>query len=154
MEIKNLDKISNIDQAPSKSQVAKPVKQEPTVNPFGQSDAGIASKEGAVGVDKAFYSDKLSPMEGLQAARKGLLGYFKNEFMNTPQFKEAFGNKTWDDIGAEVIGFLELDRDKDTEKNVYQGKAYSYNAQIYGMHAEISVDKKTGAVKKAYVEID
>ena len=153
MEIKNIDKISNIDSISKSSQVTKPVKQEKDVNPFVTTDKAV-SKSPNIGVDKAFQGDKLTPMEGQMAAKSALLNYFKNDFMNTPQFKEAFGNKTWDDIGSVVIGFLDMDRDKDSEKNIYQGKAYAYNVQIYGMHAEIAIDKKTGAVKKAYVEID
>lgn len=154
MEIKNIDKISNIDLISNTSQATKPVKQEKTHNPFGESDKSVEAKKSVIGVEKAFQGDKLTPMEGQIAAKSALLNYFKNDFMNTPQFKEAFGNKTWGDIGGEVVGFLDMDRDKDSEKNIYQGKAYAYNAQIFGMHAEIAIDKKTGAVKKAYVEID
>lgn len=153
MEIKNIDKISNINQVPEKSQIAKPVKQEQPSNPFESNDKGIESKEN-IGVDKAFQGDKLTPMEGQMKAKSALLNYFKNEFMQTDEFKKAFGNKTWNDIGDQVIGFLDLNRDKVTEKDVYQGKAYAYNAEIFGMHGEIAIDKKTGAVKKAYVEID
>lgn len=153
MEIKNIDKISQITQTPEKSQVAKPVKQEKTVNPFDSSDKGVNSK-GNIGVEQAFQGDKLTPIEGQMKAKAALLNYFKNEFMKSDEFKKAFGNKTWDDVGDQVHAFLTMDRDKGAEKDIYQGKAYAYNAQIYGMHAEIAIDKKTGAVKKAYVEID
>ncbi len=153
MEIKNIDKISNIDLLSKSSQVTKPVKQEKEVNPFSSKDSSINTSAN-IGVDKAFQGDKLTPMEGQMEAKKALLNYFKNDFMNTPQFKESFGNKTWNDIGDQVIGFLDMDRDKESEKDIYQGKAYAYNAQIFGMYAEIAIDKKTGAVKKAYVEID
>lgn len=151
MEIKNIDKISPINPFQEKSQVNKPVKKESTHNPFESSDKGVESK---IGHGQGVFADKLTPMEGQMKAKAALLNYFKNEFMKTDEFKKAFGDQSWDDIGGQVIGFLDLDRDKETEKNVYQGKAYAYNAEIFGMHAEIAIDKKTGAVKKSYVEID
>lgn len=151
MEIKNIDKISPINPFQEKSQVNKPVKKESIHNPFESSDKGVESK---VGQGQGVFADKLTPIEGQMKARSALLNYFKNEFMKSDEFKKAFGNKTWDDVGDQVLAFLDLDRDRETEKSVYQGKAYSYNAEIYGMHAEVSIDKKTGAVKKMYVEID
>ncbi|MBC7474385.1 MAG: hypothetical protein H7263_08850 [Candidatus Sericytochromatia bacterium] len=149
MEIKSIDKILDLPQQNPVTNKTKVTPAEKVVNPLQSTDHVESSKSVLA---TPFVKTQLSPIEGYEKAKSGLLNYFKNDFMNTPEFKNAVGNLTWNDVGAETVGFLSMHRDKATELSKYDNKAYFYGAEIYGMVAEIAVDKKTGAIKSVHVD--
>ena len=124
-----------------------------THNPFSSSDSTTLKKSSGVS-SNPFEQNKINPIEAGELARKEVLNYFKNSFVGTDKYKQAFGDKKWDDIADSVIYRLQLHRDKNTEASNFQGNAYAFNIEINGVTGQVAIDKKSGSLKAINIDAE
>jgi hypothetical protein len=96
---------------------------------------------------------EIAESQALAVAKDKLVAYFRDEFMKSQEFDDAFGAMEWADISAEVIDSIKIARDLTWERVHYKDKYYAYSGKIWGIYAEVAVDKATGEARNVYLEI-
>lgn len=148
MEINNINQVLNTQLSDSPKVSTKVVTSQAQFNPFASNDNSILAKDSSI----PFEGNSLNPVEGYTAARNELLKYFKQDFSKTDQFKQVFGNASVDDVQAALIARINLVRDRKTEAQEFQGKAYYFTAEMSGVSGEVAIDKKSGAVRRISIQ--
>lgn len=146
MEIRSVDKVSNLPVSDTNSSVKAPVKEN-SFNPFSSADSSAYKKDSSVSEANPFAQKTLNPVDAHNTARTELLKFFKQDFSKSDEFKRVFGAETkWEDVADSVIAKIQLHRNKAAEAEL-QGKAFCFTADMAGMTGEVAIDKKSGSVR-------
>jgi hypothetical protein len=100
-----------------------------------------------------YTEEVLSNTQAYTKAKQKLVDYFKKEIFNTPEFKKSFGDLKWKDISEKVTESVELYREKDTEKEKFADRVYAFSGRIFGLFTEIVIERKSGRLRRAFIEI-
>jgi len=108
----------------------------------------------ALAVEVQSTSKDIAESRALSVAKERLIAYFRDEFIKSQEFEDAFGPMEWADISADVIDSIRISRDPKWEQVHYKDKYYAFSGKIWGIYAEVAVDKTTGEAKNVYLEIE
>ena len=97
----------------------------------------------------------IAESKAYKLATEGLLAYFRDVLMKTQEFKDTFGEDVlWEEIAANVLDSVDISRDEKEEHSRYADRFYAFTGRVFDLYAEIAIDKVSGAVKDALIELD
>jgi hypothetical protein len=96
----------------------------------------------------------LTDSRAYQKAEENLLLYFRNVFMASQEFKDSFGDVTWEDVSEDVTSSVDIVRDRKTEANKYGNTVFVFTGFVWDdIYVQLVLNPSTGELKEITMEL-